>query len=48
MFSAQIVFKLFALVSQGPFVMSPALTLENLNHYLFAGRENFESNFRVG
>ena len=34
--------------SQGPFVVSPALTLENLNHYLFAGRENFESNFRVG
>ena len=34
--------------SQGPFVVSPALTLENLNHYLFSGRENFESNFRVG
>ena len=45
---AQIVFKLFSLVSQGPFVVSPALTLENLNHYLYAGRENFESNFRVG
>ena len=45
---AQIVFKLFALVNQGPFVVSPALTLENLNHYVFAGRKNFESNFRVG
>ena len=44
----QIVFKLFAFISQGPFVVSPALTLENLNHYLYAGRENFESNFRVG
>ena len=45
---AQNVLNLFALVSQGPFVASPALTLENLNHYLYAGRENFESNFRVG
>ena len=45
---AQIGLKLFALVRQGPFVVSPALTLENLNHYLYAGRENFESNFRVG
>ena len=48
MFFVQIMFKLLALVNQGPFVVSPALTLENLNHYLFEGRENFESNFRVG
>ena len=28
-------------------VVSPALTLENLNHYLFSGKEHFQSGFRV-
>ena len=32
---------------QGPMVVSPALTLENLNHYLFAGKQRFQSGFRV-
>ena len=32
---------------QGPMVVSPALTLENLNHYLFAGKQHFQSGFRV-
>ena len=32
---------------QGPMVVSPALTMENLNHYLYSGREHFQSGFRV-
>merc|ERR1719228_1557635 len=31
----------------GPVMLVPDLTLENLNHYLFRGEEDFEDNFRV-
>lgn len=32
---------------KGPQVVDPAMTLENLNHYLYHGEENFQQSFRV-
>jgi len=32
---------------EGPYMVVPDLTLENLNHYLYNGEEGFENNFRV-
>ena len=32
---------------EGPYMVVPDLTLENVNHYLYNGEEDFENNFRV-
>ena len=32
---------------QGPMTVSPPLTLENLNHHLYGGLEDFQGGFRV-
>ena len=32
---------------EGPHVVVPDLTLENLNHYLYHGEEDFQQSFRV-
>ena len=32
---------------EGPYNVAPDMTLENLNHYLYRGEEDFENGFRV-